>query len=303
MSDYHVSVLLQEAINALNVQIGKKYIDATLGGGGHSLGIIEQGGRVLGIDQDEEAVSFVKTNHESRITNHELRVVRGNFRDVEVIAKENRFERVSGILFDLGVSSHQFEVAERGFSFQKNGPLDMRMSINLSISAQDLVNGLTEKELFELFIKLGEEPKAGAIAKEIAKKRLEKPIKTTKDLEEIITGAYGFPKNFASQKTQARASMRVFQALRIAVNDELNVLGEALPKAVSLLEDGGRMVVISFHSLEDRIVKQAFAAFEKKKTGTVITKKPITPAYAEIRVNRKSRSAKMRVFESTYPAG
>lgn len=297
MSDYHTSVLLKEAVDALHVIQGKQYIDATLGAGGHSFEILERGGRVLGIDADAEALEFVRKNYELRIKSDELKVVQGNFRNIERIAKENGFGKVSGILFDLGVSSHQFDTAERGFSFQKEGPLDMRMSSSLQVRAVDLINGLTETELVELFTKLGEEPRGRSIAKEIVRKRLESPITTTQQLSSIIEQVYKIQRNVGFEKARARGAMRVFQALRIAVNDELNVLKEGLNSSLSLLEENGLLVVISFHSLEDRIVKQVFADFQNKGLGKIITKKPVTASELEVQRNRKSRSAKMRVFE------
>lgn len=292
MSNYHVSVLLQEAVDALQIQKGKKYIDATLGAGGHSREIVERGGIVLGIDQDSEAIQFVE--EELRVKNQELRnnitIAQGNFSTIAQIARENEFEKVSGILFDIGVSSHQLDTNVRGFSFLTDGPLDMRMSSSLGTTAADLVNGLHKGELADLFTKYGEEPFAKKAAEAIVQERLERPIQTTKDLADLI--ARSIPKI-----GKVHPATKVFQALRIAVNDELFALEKGLDEALGLLETNGRLVVITFHSLEDRIVKKAFEAYEEKGLGQIQTKKPIVPSNEEIESNKRSRSAKMRVLE------
>lgn len=290
MSEYHISVLLQEASNALQIESGQKYIDATLGGGGHTKEILNKGGIVLGIDQDQDALDYVKENFKSQIQNHKLILAQGNFRTIGEIARKNGFEKVSGILLDIGVSGRQFEESKRGFSFIHNGPLDMRMDTSTTTTAADLVNGLYEKELVDLFTKYGEEPFAKKIAKAIGIARLQKPITTTQELADIIASA-------VPKIGKAHPATRVFQALRIAVNDELHVLEEALQQAVTLLLPKGRLVVISFHSLEDRIVKNTFDEFVKKGLGKIITEKPVSPSEEEIETNKKSRSAKMRVFE------
>jgi len=284
---YHESVLLQEAVDSLQVTPGKKYIDATLGGGGHTKKILEKGGIVLGIDTDEDAITFVK----NKIQNAHVVTSLGNFKDIETIARRHAFEHVSGILFDLGVSSHQFDEGERGFSFQKEAQLDMRMNKTLGVKAADLINGLTKGELIELFIKLGEEPFAKRIAEEIVISRSKKPIETTSELADVAARAY--PKGFH----KIHPATKIFQALRIAVNDELNNVRIALPQAIELLLPRGRLAVISFHSLEDRVVKELFQEYEEKKVGTIITKKPIVPTDEEEKTNKRSRSAKLRVFE------
>lgn len=295
MSRYHTSVLLRETIEALDVTPRKQFIDCTLGGGGHTLAILERGGSVLGIDTDEYAIGYVA----ERIKNLELRVknqvilVKGNFRDLEKLARENGFDKPNGILFDLGVSSYQFDTPERGFSFVKDAALDMRMDRDLTVSAKDLVNGLTRHELTELFQKLGEERFARKIAEAIVKKRENGTIETTGELAKIIRHTV------PGGKSGIHPATRVFQALRIAVNDELNSLREALPQAVELLPSNGRLAVISFHSLEDRIVKQAFTQFSSEGIGISLTKKPITPTDMELADNPRSRSAKLRVFERT----
>jgi 16S rRNA (cytosine1402-N4)-methyltransferase len=289
MSTYHVSVLLAETIDNLLIKAGEKYIDATLGGGGHTRAILEHGGEVLGIDTDQDAIDEVR----KQLPSSQLHVVRGNFSEIEAIAKEHNFQSVDGIIFDLGVSSHQFDETERGFSFLRDADLDMRMDTRLSVTAADLVNGLTKRELTELFAKLGEERFAGRIAEAIVKKREKKQITRTVELADIVK--YAVPRI----PSDIHPATRVFQALRLAVNDELNSLKTALPQAVSLLKNEGKLAVITFHSLEDRIVKEQFLAFEERGLGTVMTKKPIVPSDEEIAQNKRSRSAKLRVFQKT----
>ena len=312
MNDFHTPVLLQEAIDFLKVKKGSKYIDATLGGGGHSKKILELGGIVLGIDQDEDAISYVKSQpirqtqgeksthsansgREVKIWDN-LTLALGNFKNIDKIARLKDFSRASGILFDLGVSSFQLENPERGFSYQKEGPLDMRMDKKLKVQAADLLNILTKGELDELFFKLGEENNSRTISDGIVRARGIKPIRTTGDLVLIIQESLG-KKGRTSALKRSFIAKRIFQALRIAVNDELNSLREVLLAAYSLLDKKGRVAVISFHSLEDRIVKNAFKEFELKNMGRIITKKPIVPSLLEIERNSRSKSAKLRVFE------
>ncbi|MBI2036275.1 16S rRNA (cytosine(1402)-N(4))-methyltransferase RsmH [Candidatus Microgenomates bacterium] len=291
---FHTPVLLPEVIEGLKVRRGKKYIDATLGGGGHGIEIIKMGGRVLGIDVDEEAIGYVKEKIKSQPfdfaqgrkskvkTGQDLILVKGNFRDIGEIARTNGFERVAGIIFDLGVSSHQLNRAERGFSFQKEGPLDMRMDKALSVTAADLINGLYKNELIYIFEKFGEERLARRIADAIISARAIKRIETTGELAAII-------EKVSPKRGKIHPATRVFQALRIAVNDELESLERGLLQAKELLEKGGRIVAISFHSLEDRIVKRSFAGGE-------LLKKPITASVQEIALNPKARSAKLRIY-------
>src|SRR3989344_2632599 len=286
MNNFHTPVLLKEIIENLRVEKGKKYIDATVGGGGHTFEILRLGGEVLGIDVDKEAIEYTSgrwriESRKRKIEERNLTLVRGNFREIDKIAQEKGFEKVNGIIFDLGVSSHQIGSAERGFSFQKEGPLDMRMDQDLAVRASDLVKILTKGELYELFTKFGEESRAGELSRRIVSARRVKPIETTRDLVGIV----GY--NFAA---------KIFQALRIAVNDELDSLREALQKSLTVVEKGGHILVISFHSLEDRIVKRTFLEFEKSGKGSVITKKPIVPNPEELVKNRRARSAKLRVF-------
>jgi len=296
MDNFHTSVLLKEVIDLLKIKTGKKYIDATLGGAGHTESIISHGGIVLGIDVDEEALEHVRKNLGSRIKSHELVLAKGNFRNLEEIAHLNNFNKVQGIIFDLGVSSYQLENGKRGFSFLKGGPLDMRMDMELGVKASDLLNILSKGELYEIFIKLGEEHHARAICEGIISARRVAPIQTTGDLSGIIQKALGI-KGEITDFTRANISKRVFQAFRIVVNDELENIRVGLPKSLELLESGARVAVISFHSLEDRIVKQSFIDFEKRNMGRIIIKKPIIAGIEEMKSNPRSRSAKLRVFE------
>lgn len=296
MDKFHKAVLLNEAIEALRVKSGEKYIDATLGAGNHSFEILKRGGKVLAIDLDDDAINFVKTRFEQEIKDSNLVLAKGNFAQIEEIALLHNFRAVSGILFDLGVSSHQIDSAERGFSFLREGPLDMRMDKSSSISAEILVNLLGKGELYELFNRLGQESRSRAISSSIISSRRVRAIKTTGELLEAVKRAYGI-RGELSDYQKNMIGQKVFQALRIAVNSELQNLESALPKAILLLEKGGRMAVISFHSLEDGIVKKMFLDFENKKLGKVINKKPVLPSASEILNNPRSKSAKLRVFE------
>lgn len=293
MNYYHKSVLLEESIEALNVESGNKYIDATFGGGGHASLILKNGGFVLGIDQDQDAITAASEKYADEIKKGILTLARGNFRRIDEFAKS--FGKVNGIIFDLGLSSHQIDNPSRGFSYIKSGPLDMRMDQGLGVKASDLVNALGKQELVELFRNYGEETNANKIADMIIKRRKITPFQTTDDLTLTLATVYGF--RTINDFARATAGKRVFQALRIAINDEIGSIEESLPKALSLLESGGRIVVITFHSLEDRIVKKMFLMFEDKGYGRVITKKPILPTEEEIIENGRSKSAKLRIFE------
>lgn len=309
MNEFHKPVLLQEIIDILQPKAEKRFIDATLGGGGYTFALLEKGATVLALDVDRDAIEYVVKKALSkgitlkRIDDGELQtqvwqsealiIVKANFRQIGNIAKTMGFTSVDGIVFDLGVSWHQLETAQRGFSFLKNGPLDMRMDTDLGVKAGDLINTLTKGELYDLFIHLGEEHNAHAIVRSIVRARGVRPIETTQELADIISGA--FPKRY-SQRNKAT---KVFQALRIAINDELRSLQSALPQAYSLVRDGGKVTVVSFHSLEDRIVKHAFIKLHQEEGATLILKKPLLPSEAEIDINRRSRSAKLRAIEKT----
>jgi 16S rRNA (cytosine1402-N4)-methyltransferase len=296
MSKFHTSVLLKESIDFLKVRKGKKYIDATLGGGGHAEEIMSLGGIVLGIDTDSDAIEYVKKNFESRVKNEELTITKGNFKDLKEIAHLKFFDRVYGILFDLGVSSHQIDSANRGFSFLKDGPLDMRMDQTIGAKAENLVNLLEKGELYELFNNLGQDSHSWAVSNNIVSARRVKAIQTTSELVDVVARANGL-KGEVSDFKKNEINKKIFQALRIAVNNELENIKLALPQALELLESGGRIVVISFHSLEDRIIKNSFKDFEKNNMGKIITKKPIEVSEEEVLINSRARSAKLRVFE------
>lgn len=286
----HIPVLLGEALNNLNVVIGKKYIDATLGGGGHTGEIVKRGGLVLGIDQDADALEYVKKSRESSIRNQALRIVKGNFREIKSLAIENGFEKVDGILFDFGVSSYQLDNSERGFSLKHDEVLDMRMDKNQQLNAYDVINNYPKEKLVEIFYKYGEEHNAKAIADEIVERRKKSKIKTTKELADLVAG-------IPHKNEPINPATRTFQAIRIEVNDELGAIRDGVVEGLGLLNPGGRIVAISFHSLEDRIIKQLFEGFKRQNLGTVLTKKPLTAEVSEIMKNKRSRSAKMRVFE------
>lgn len=286
---YHVPVMLEEVIQGLCIQKGKKYIDATIGSGGHSLEIVKRGGVLLGIDQDPEAIKIAEEelrskNGASRIEN-ETKLVHGNFADIEWIAKDKGFEQVDGILFDLGVSSMQLDTPERGFSYRfTDAPLDLRFDQTKDQTAADLIAKSSEVELYEFFARFGETEHARTIAHRIVRARTVTPIQTVKDIVLVIS---------KDKRIDYGTLSQVFQALRIAVNDELSSLKEGLAGAVRVLAEGGRIVVISFHSLEDRIVKQAFLGSGWR----IVTKKPMVPTREEIMKNPRARSAKLRIAE------
>lgn len=288
MSDFHTPVLLKEVIDNLKIKQCSQYIDATVGGGGHAAAILKLKGKILGIDYDPEAIKASRKRFASACPNTFWRLAPGNFKNLKQIAEDSGFNRVDGILFDLGVSSYQLETARRGFSFNREGPLDMRMDPGLMVTAADLVNGLNKGELEKLFEKFSDEPRAAAIAEAIVRARKLKPIETGKQLANIVG---------AKRSNRLHPATRVFQALRMAVNDELNNLNQALPQAVGLLKSGGRLAVISFHSGEDRIVKNFLKDQKTKRSLMIINKKPIQATAAEIATNPRSRSAKLRVAQ------
>lgn len=292
MDKFHQPVMVKKVLSFLNVNLGSWYIDSTLGGGGYTEEILKLGGRVLGVDLDQDSINYVRKNLYKFIKSGQLTILQGNFSNLKKIVDQNLNGKISGILFDLGVSSHQLETIQRGFSFSKDAPLDMRMDQRLNVSAEDLINGLYEGELAELFSKYGEEKLTKKIAKKIVEERKKKRIETTLQLTNIILSAK--PRNL---KDRIHPATKIFQALRIAVNDELNNLQKGLPQAVGILSPGGRVVVISFHSLEDRIVKNIFNNLETKRKVKILTPKPITPSTEEVASNPRSRSAKLRSIE------
>ena len=300
----HYSVLKEELLEGLNIQDGKIYVDATIGYAGDSKEILKQipNGFLYGFDQDEKAVKY-STNVLTEIGNN-FKIFNTNFVNMDEVFEEEEIKEVDGIIFDLGFSSPQIDDEKRGFSFMHDGPLDMRMSSE-GKSAKDIINEYSENELAEIFFKYGEEKLSRVIAKNIKKES--KDISSTLELVEVIknaTGANYFYKNHPERK--------IFQALRIEVNEELTVLESILPKAIKRLKKGGRIAVITFHSLEDRIVKNIFKKYsdidplvkglkdipeEYKPLIKLVNKKPILPSKKELEENSRSRSAKLRVIE------
>lgn len=297
MSQYHIPVMLKEALDYLQVKKGAWYVDCNLGGGGHTKAILEAGGKVLGLDLDPEAITEVANQYQLQIKKSDhleaqsenLILYQTNFINLQETVNKFKIGPVKGILFDLGVSSHQLETVQRGFSFNTTGPLDMRMSPTLTVKASDLVNGLHEGELVQLFQKYGEENFAKPIARKIIQYRKNKPITTADELAKIILLV-----RHRSPSDPTHPATRVFQALRMAVNDELNSLKKALPTALAVLAPQGKLVVLSFHSLEDRIVKNFFKDEEENNSITILTQKPITPDEEEISSNPRSHSGKLR---------
>jgi 16S rRNA (cytosine1402-N4)-methyltransferase len=284
----HIPVLQKEVLEYLSPKPNQNFIDCTIGEGGHSAAILERiapRGKILGIDRDPDILKAAKLKIKNEKLKNNLILVCGNFADLKEIVHKNKFKSVSGILFDLGMSSWHLEESGRGFSFNRREPLDMRYSLQNPLTAEKILNYWSKSELEKILREYGEERRSRKIAEKIAEVRKVKPIKNTVQLREIVEKAGSSPR-------------KTFQALRIAVNDELENLKKALPQAVDILEKGGRLVVISFHSLEDRIVKNYFK--EKAKGGLpivkILTKKPITPSPEEIKQNPRSRSAKLRAI-------
>lgn len=295
-SDYHRSVLLREAIEALKIESGKWYLDCTLGDGGYTLEILKRGGRVVGVDVDPQALERTRERlkESGYLEGSGLRLIQGNFRDIKNLISsqaDTAEKKFAGAIFDLGVSSLQLESPERGFSFAMTGPLDMRMDPTLAVRAVDLLNTLSRKELYELFCNLGEEKYSRRLADTLVRAHKIKPFTTTTELAGVIVRAVGVVRG------KIHPATRVFQALRIAVNDELGALEEGLKQVKEKVDKDGHIVVVSFHSLEDRIVKNTFRKWEFEGMGEILTKKPIIPTQKETADNPKSRSAKMRVFK------
>jgi 16S rRNA (cytosine1402-N4)-methyltransferase len=286
----HISVLKKEVLDFLQPEDGEDFIDATLGGAGHTLAILNKenfNGRVLGIDADVKRVKDCSL----RLKDFKERFipVQGNFSCLKQIAEKNGFERIDGIVFDLGMSSYHLEDSKKGFSFQRNEPLDMRYDSSSELTAEEIVNNYLIQDIEKILKDYGQEIFYQKIAKEIVEMRKIKPIKTSSQLVEIVRKAIPNKK-----KSKINYATKTFQALRIAVNDELDNLEKALPQAIEILKPGGRIVVISFHSLEDRIVKNYFRDKVKKNILKIINKKPIIPQKKEIKINPRSRSAKLR---------
>ena len=309
MAFNHTSVLLKETVDGLNVRPDGTYVDATLGGGGHAYEVcsrLSDKGRFIGIDQDADAIEAASKRLEG--FGEKVTIIRSNYRDMKPQLHKIGIDKVDGIVIDLGVSSYQLDTAERGFSYRVDAPLDMRMDQRQRMTARDIVNDYSESELYRVIRDYGEDRFAKNIAKHIVAEREKEPLETTGQLNEIIRHA--IPRKI--QKTSGHPSKRTFQAIRIELNHELDVLKCSLDDMIDMLNPGGRICIITFHSLEDRIVKSAFRKNEnpctcpshfpvcvcgKKSKGKVITRKPILPTTEEMESNSRSKSAKLRIFE------
>lgn len=308
MTFNHKSVLLNEVIESLNIKADGYYVDGTLGGGGHALEVVKrlESGKLIGIDRDSDAIKAATQRLNDYINN--VIIIRDNYVNIENILKRENIGKVDGIYIDLGVSSYQLDTAERGFTYRFDAPLDMRMDDRNELKASDIVNDYSESELFHIIRDYGEDIFAKNIAKHIVEYRNKKRIETTFELVDIIKAS--IPMKI--QVTGGHPAKRTFQAIRIELNKELEVLTDSLDVMIDLLKPGGRLSVITFHSLEDRIVKQAFKKAESpcvcpkkfpvcvcgnKSKGRVITRKAILPSEEELEENSRSKSAKLRVFE------
>lgn len=303
----HYSVMLSEVLEGLTIKPDGIYLDGTLGGAGHSGEIAKRltAGHLYGIDQDEAAIQVATERlkpYQDKVT-----IIRSNYCNAATILKEQGVTGVDGILLDLGVSSYQLDTEDRGFSYRYDAPLDMRMDQRNTLTAKDIVNQYSEMELYRIIRDYGEDQFAKNIAKHIVKARLDKPIETTFELNEIIKAAIP-----AKMRANGHPSKQTFQALRIECNRELEVLRNSLDELIGMLNPGGRFCIITFHSLEDRIVKSAFKTHEnpcvcpsefpvcvcgKVSDGKVITRKPILPSTIELQENSRSKSAKLRIYE------
>ena len=306
----HYSVLLEETIDNLNIKPDGVYVDGTLGGGGHSYQIcrrLTDGGKLIGIDQDKDAIAAA--GERLKEFEDQVTIVRSNYSNMKNVLQDLGIEKVDGIVLDLGVSSFQLDTPERGFTYRsEDAPLDMRMDDRQKLTAKDIVNEYSEAELFRIIRDYGEDRFAKNIAKHIVAARKDKPIETTGELNRIISGAIPMK----VQATGGHPSKRTYQAIRIELNHELDVLKDTLDDMIDLLNEDGRLCIITFHSLEDRIVESNFKKNEnpctcpssfpvcvcgKKSKGRVVTRKPILPSEEELEANSRSKSAKLRVFE------
>lgn len=305
----HISVLLNEVLEGLNIKPDGIYVDGTLGGAGHSFEIakrLDAGGRLIGIDRDNNAIAAATKRlepYKDRVT-----IVRDNYLNTLDILDTLGIKAIDGMLLDLGVSSHQFDEGERGFSYREDAPLDMRMDRRDELTAFEVVNGYSEQELFRIIRDYGEDSFAKNIAKHIVRARNEKPIETTLELADVIKAA--IPARVREGK--GHPAKKTFQAIRIEVNSELDILKDSINGLIDVLKPGGRLCIISFHSLEDKIVKNAFRTAEdpcicpkdfpvcvcgRKSKGKVITRKAVTAGVEELEMNNRAHSAKLRVFE------
>lgn len=310
MAFEHKSVLLEETIENLSIKPEGIYVDGTLGGGGHSYEIAKRltSGRLIGIDQDEAAIAAAGerlAEFKDKVT-----IVRSNYSNIRQVLKDLSIDKVDGILLDLGVSSYQLDTPERGFSYKEDAPLDMRMDTRNELTAKDILNNYSEMEIYRIIRDYGEDKFAKNIAKHIVRMREEKPLETTFELVEAIKAAIPMK---LRMKT-GHPGKKTFQALRIELNKELEVLRDTLQDMIDLLKPEGRLCIITFHSLEDRSVKSCFRTNEnpctcppnfpvcvcgKIPTGKAISRKPILPSVEELEYNKRSKSAKLRVFEKT----
>ena len=305
----HKSVLLNETIEGLNIKLDGIYVDGTLGGGGHAYEVcrrLGEKGSIIGIDQDEAAIEAAGIRLKD--FGEKVTIIRSNYCDMKSKLQEQGIDKVDGIVLDLGVSSYQLDTADRGFSYREDAPLDMRMDRRQKMTARDIVNDYSEMDLYRVIRDYGEDKFAKNIAKHIVAARQVKPITTTGELTEIIRESIPMK----MQVKSGHPAKRTFQAIRIELNRELDVLRDSLDGMIDILDDGGRLCIITFHSLEDRIVKTIFRKNEnpctcpsdfpvcvcgKKSKGKVITRKPILPGETEMEENPRSKSAKLRIFE------
>ena len=293
---YHIPVMMHEILHYLNLKPGMTVVDATIGTAGHSKAILERispGGMLIGIDRDEDSLAVCRER--LREYGNAVRLVHGNFVDIDTILEGIQIKKVDAVLFDLGISSFQLGDPHRGFSFQNEGPLDMRLDRTSYISAYDLMNNLNEEEISTMLWNFGQERWHNRIAHLVVKERERQPISTTSQLANIVVRS--IPPRFRHKYYRIHPATRTFQAVRIAVNRELEILDSALNKAIEILKENARICVISFHSLEDRAVKFNFRHAASEEMLGIITPKPLVPAQSEIEVNPSSRSSKLRVGE------